>query len=278
MPQLSAHAGAAALSSRLVDALLVGMGLVLPELEFPYAKGPITRAVLGGRAVFVRSVEEAPFVVWAGSRDKHICYFCSCSKDENVRARVRTATSSSCHHAEAYKLALWGVCKHVLCLSTFALLQRFPDLDNSTIKALDVDAVEVQKLKDSAAIHVVGYNRFWCVVHTPAARTRKVRPVFQSMPCRTRNAHCIHSLAEKPPVAGYGGFEDGEGVGGCGPDGVSNASEDRDADGAGEGSKADGEDGGDDVDDGDGGGDGDPPLEACRVGADAQPGRRRPAA
>ncbi|OSX76179.1 hypothetical protein BU14_0204s0025 [Porphyra umbilicalis] len=258
-----------AMSGQLLDAVLVGLGLVLPSVELFNANGPVTKAVLGGRAVFVRTADEAPFVVWAAEGDKGVGFFCSCTfKDENVRALVRTGKSSSCRHASAYKQALKGVSKHVLCPSTTDLLLRFPSLNKSKVNKLNVDAVEVQALSDSAALHVVGHNGIWCVVHTPAARTRKVRPVCQSVPCRTRNSHCIHSMAVKPPVAGYGGFDDSIDAGRGGGDGDGDPGGGGDAEDPGGG-------------DGDGEGDGESTRRegAAAAGAAADvPVRRRPAA
>lgn len=205
-----------AMSSEMVDALLVGTGLVLPDEEQVGSRGAVTKAALGGRAVFVRGATGDPFVVWAASSKMSILSFCSCgtpSKDENVEARVRTSQSSSCRHADAYMAALRGIAEHVQCTDLRALLTSFPALDNAAANSLDVCTVEMHALDDSAALHIVGFIRIWSVVHTPAARTRKARPVCRHVPCRSRTTHCIHSCAVKPPLGGYGGFETGKGDG-----------------------------------------------------------------
>eukprot|EP00168_Porphyra_purpurea_P003783 TRINITY_DN1439_c0_g1_i5.p1 TRINITY_DN1439_c0_g1~~TRINITY_DN1439_c0_g1_i5.p1 ORF type:complete len:326 (+),score=46.69 TRINITY_DN1439_c0_g1_i5:369-1346(+) len=208
-PKSTAQPNVDALSGQLLDALLVGLGLVHSDVGLAGAMGPVTKVVRDGWAVFVRSAIEAPFVVWAGTNNSGVCAFCSCAvKNENVRALVRTATSSSCRHAAAYMLALRGVASNLLCSSIRNVLKQFPSIDNSAVNTLNVDAVEVQALDDSAALHVVGHQGNWCVAHSPEVRTRKVPPVCQSVPRRTRNVHCIHSMAVKPPVAGFGDFDE----------------------------------------------------------------------
>ena len=230
----------AALSCQLLDALLVGLDLVLPDVELMGRKGPVIVPVPGGRAVFVRSATEAPYVVWAAATKTSVCTFCSCgtaSKDENVGARVRSSKSSTCMHAEAYSQALQQAVKHFLCSTTRALLRLYPAIDNFSVNALHVDTFMMQPLPDGAAIHVVGYNHIWCIVHTPGARTRKTRPVCQHVPCRTRNSRCLHSFAVKPPIGGYGGFNNPakEGAENKGDDDGGAASENSDQNGGAEG-------------------------------------------
>ena len=198
------------LSGQLQDALLVGIGLLHEEFRATGTTGSVTRPLCGGRAVCVFGGGGSPFVVWSATKKGVAGFFCSCgtdAMDENVGARVRTGESSTCQHAAAHALALKGVAAHVGCESVLALFQRFPALDDAHARAVDVHCEEISSLYDGSAMHGVGHNRIWCVVKTPARKTRKVRPVCQHVPCRTRNSHCIHSCVVKPPVDGYRGFD-----------------------------------------------------------------------
>ena len=200
----------ATLSGQLQDALLVGIGLLHEEFRATGTAGSVARPLCGGRAVCVAGGGASPFVVWSATKEGVAGFFCSCGTDaldENVGARVRTGESSTCRHAVAHALALKGVAAHVGCESMPALFERFPALDNAHARPVDVHCEEVSSFDDGSAMHGVGHNRIWCVVKTPARKTRKVRPVCQHVPCRTRNAHCIHSCVVKPPVDGYRGFD-----------------------------------------------------------------------
>ena len=199
------------LSGQLQDAVLVGIGLLHEDFRAAGAVGPVARPLCGGRAVCVAGGGGSPFIVWSATNKGSACFYCSCGTDaldENVGARVRMGDSSTCRHAIAHTLALKGVAAHVRCESVAALLKRFPAIDNTHARAVDVHCEEVSSRLDGSAMHGVGHNRIWGVVNTPPRKTRKVRPVCHHVPCRTRNAHCIHSCVVKPPVDGYRGFED----------------------------------------------------------------------
>lgn len=200
----------AALSSRMQDAVLQGLGVMNEELHGLGDFG-VLRPVASGRALFCADAKKS-LVVWAATTTQGAACYCSCGtdkKDENVSALVRTGLSSSCRHAAALAVALRGAADHLRCPSVRALLHAHPSFDNATSSRTNVEAVLVSDNSDGARVHVVAYDGIWAVVHTAPLRARRGRPVCAHLPCRTRSTMCVHSCAVKAPQTGYGAFGDG---------------------------------------------------------------------
>lgn len=219
LPEAAQHLDIGALVGCLQDALMVGLGLIHQDVRPNRSKVAVARPVFGGRGVFYARGAEV-FVAWAAAKDGAVGCYCSCGGDqlkENVGARVRTGTSSSCRHAAALCLALHALAQHLLCASVPELLCLHPDLDGGSIAAMDVGVVPAMQGDDGGAAHVVAYNGILCVVSTPPDAAKKKRPTCRHIPCRTRNMLCVHSVAVKPLAGGYGGFDD-DAIGDAGDD------------------------------------------------------------
>jgi len=221
-----------ALTNHLQDAILVGLGLIPRSIRTSGSKAAVVCPVFGGRGVFY-SLGIETIVVWASTKDGVVACYCSCGGDdlkENVGARVRSGVSSSCSHAIAHSLALRAVALHLMCTSVPNLLRHRRALDGAHAVSTDVEAALVFEDDGGRAAHMVSYNRIMCVVQTPPRMAKQRRPICRHVPCRTRNVHCVHSLAVRPSAAGYGGFDDdpdgaGEEDGGAGEGEVGDAAD-----------------------------------------------------
>lgn len=203
----------AALSSRMQDAVLQGLGVLNEEIHGHGDLG-VLRPVASGRALFCADAKKS-LAVWAAATSQGVSFYCSCGtdkKDENVSALVRTGLSSSCRHASALSVALRGAADHLRCASVRALLHAHPSLDNAKASPTNVEAVLVSDKSDGSRVHAVAFDGIWAVVHTAPLRARRGRPVCTHLPCRTRSTTCVHSCAVKAPQAGYGAFGDGSDV------------------------------------------------------------------
>lgn len=193
----------------LQDAILEGLGLLDEELNRNNVAS-VVPPVLRGSSIFY-SRASTSFVVWAAALKANVCFYCSCGAEngeENAAARLRMGVSSRCRHAVAFALALRGVAQHVLCASVADLLHRYATFDNSGATATHVTAVEVEVDNAGQRTHVVRYNGIWFVVKPPQTHSRRSLPVCKDLPCRKRRTYCLHSCAVKPPIAGYGNFDE----------------------------------------------------------------------